>query len=65
MARWLLNSLKHFTLDVVEDDDQGDDDHDDVEGDDDHDDDNDSDEGNDEYCERALSRKNLKYTQMC
>ena len=48
MARGLLNSLKHFILDVVEDDNQGDDDH--------HDD-NDGDEGNDEYCERALSGK--------
>ena len=33
MARWLLNSLKHFTLDVVHDDDEG--------GDDDNDNDND------------------------
>ena len=41
MARWLLNSLKHFTLDIVEDDDQGDDD---------QDDDKDGDEGNDEDC---------------
>ena len=37
---------------------------DDDQADDDHDGDKDGDEGNDEYCERALSRKNLKYTQI-